>query len=64
MIEDCYFENTQGDLIDFAFGSQMGYVNLRGFFKNEKTQKVLRYAEIIDTVRSMLKDSLEWFNFK
>ena len=56
MIEDCFYENTQGDLIDFAFGAQVGYVNIRGFFRNEKTQKVLRYSEIIDTVRTMIKE--------
>lgn len=59
MIEDCQFENTQGDLMDFAFGSQVGYVNLRGFFKNEKTQKVLRYAEIMESVREMMKRNAE-----
>ena len=56
MIEDCFYENTQGDLVDFAFGAQVGYVNIRGFQKNEKTQKVLRYSEILDTVKTMIRE--------
>ena len=40
MLEDSYFETLNTDLVDMAFGGTIGYLNLKGFFKIEKTTKV------------------------
>lgn len=53
MIEDCFFEAAQGgcELVDLTVGTSIGYLNLRGFFRSERTQKVARFAEIIDELK-------------
>lgn len=54
MIEDCFFEPQSGgtELIDFAVGSQVGWVNLRGFYRPERTAKVARLSEIVEELKS------------
>jgi hypothetical protein len=56
MIEDCFYESTNSEVVDFAFGACIGYLNIRGIFRNEKTLKVARFAEIIDDMKTMIKD--------
>lgn len=53
MIEDNYFETTNSEVIDFSFGACIGYMNIRGFYKNEKTAKVQRFSEIIDSIKQI-----------
>ena len=57
MIEDSYYENTNSDIVDFAFGGVVGYLNIRGFFKNEKTAKALRFSEILDTIKQIQRQA-------
>ena len=59
MIEDCFYENTTSDVVDLAFGGSLGYLNIRGYFRNEKTQKVMRFTEIIDTIKQIYKKENE-----
>jgi len=40
MIEDNFYESTNSEVVDFAFGACVGYLNIRGFYRNEKTAKV------------------------
>ena len=53
MIEDCFFEPQNGgsELVDLAVGASVGYLNLRGFFRPERTAKVIRFAEIIEELK-------------
>ena len=53
MIEDNYFESTNSEVVDFSFGACVGYLNIRGFFKNEKTAKVQRFSEIIESIKAI-----------
>ena len=59
IVEDCYYESIAGgvELIDFAVGASVGWVNLRGFMRPERTQKVARLQEIIEEVRSAAANS-------
>ena len=59
MIEDCYYENTNSEIVDFGVGSSIGYINIKGFCRNEKTQKIARFNEIIDEMRN-LKTEENW----
>ena len=53
MIEDCLYEpQSGGDLIDFAVGASINWVNLRGFYRPERTAKVARFAEIIEELKA------------
>jgi enolase len=53
IIEDCYYESITGgvELVDFAVGSSVNWINLRGFMRPERTQKVARLQEILEEVR-------------
>jgi hypothetical protein len=53
MIEDNYYESTNSEVVDLAFGSCAGYLNIRGFYRNEKTAKVQRFSEIIDSIKAI-----------
>ncbi len=59
MYEDCFFEPTNGgqEIVDFSIGSSLGYLNLRGFFRPEKTNKVSRFAEILEDLKSQEKNT-------
>ena len=59
MIEDYYFENTNSEIVDMAFGGCLGFLNIRGFFRNEKTAKVLRLSEILDSIKLLYKKENE-----
>ena len=59
MLEDSYFETLNPDLVDLAFGGSLGYLNIKGFFKNEKTSKVQRFSEIIDSIKQLIKKDAE-----
>jgi hypothetical protein len=57
MIEDCIYE-PQGmgsgtELIDFSVGCSgaIGWINLKGFYRPERTAKVARFAEIIEELK-------------
>ena len=52
MIEDCFFEPAaSSEIVDLAVGASIGYLNLRGFYRAERSQKVTRLAEINEEVR-------------
>jgi len=53
IIEDCYYESITGgvELVYFAVGSSVNWINLRGFMRPERTQKVARLQEILEEVR-------------
>jgi hypothetical protein len=52
MIEDCLYEpQAGGELIDLAVGGSVNWVNLRGFYRPERTAKVARYAEILEELK-------------
>lgn len=53
IIEDCYYESISGgvELVDFAVGASVNWINLRGFMRPERTQKVARLQEILEEVR-------------
>ena len=51
--DDCFFESSQSEIVDLAFGIGLGYLNIKGIYKTEKLSKVIRFAEIIDTMRNM-----------
>jgi hypothetical protein len=38
--------------VDFAVGAGVGYINMRGFYRQERTLKVARMAEIAEEIRS------------
>jgi hypothetical protein len=59
MLEDCYFETLNNDMVDLAFGGCLGYLNIKGFYKNEKTSKVMRFSEILDSIKQMAKKENE-----
>ena len=42
IMEDCYFDSAATDVVDFAVGAggSIGYLNLRGFYRQERTAKV------------------------
>lgn len=50
MLEDCFYEPTNGgqEIVDLSVGASLGYLNLRGFFRPERSNKVSRFAEILD----------------
>jgi hypothetical protein len=41
-------------VVDLAFGINAAYLNIRGFFRGEKTAKVVRFNEILDQLRKRL----------
>ena len=53
IIDDCYYEAISGgvELVDFAVGASVNWINLRGFMRPERTQKVARFQEILEEVR-------------
>lgn len=53
MIEDSFYEPQTGgtELVDFAVGAAVNFVNLRGFYRPERTAKVARWAEIVEELR-------------
>jgi hypothetical protein len=53
MIEDCYYEPMNGgpEIIDFVFGASIAWLNLRGFYRGERTNKVARFAEIVEELK-------------
>lgn len=51
VIDDFTYESRQSDIIDFAFATQCDYVNLKGIFRPERTAKVERFQEIMETIR-------------
>lgn len=55
MIEDCFYESTNSDVVDFAVGTNIGYLNIKGFFRIEKTSKVQRFSEIINELKEQMK---------
>ena len=55
MIEDCFYETTNSDVVDFAVGTGIGYLNIKGFYRIEKTSKVQRLSEIISELKEQLK---------
>ena len=57
MIEDCYYENTQTEIVDLSVGSTIGYLNIKGILRAEKVSKVARLGEIIDSIRHESNDS-------
>lgn len=52
VIDDCSFESKQADIIDLAFATQCSYVNLKGICRPERTVKVERFQEIMESIRS------------
>ena len=54
IIEDSFFDSTSSDIVDFAMGAggSIGYLNLRGFYRQERTAKVQRMVEIIEEVKA------------
>jgi enolase len=38
--------------VDFAVGASVAYINLRGFLRPERSQKVARLAEINEEIRA------------
>ena len=54
IMEDCYFDSAATDVVDFAVGAggSIGYLNLRGFYRQERTAKVQRIVEIVEEVKS------------
>ena len=51
MIEDNFYETCNSEVVDLSVGAQVGYLNIRGFFRNEKTSKLLRLSEIIEGIK-------------
>ena len=53
-MEDCYYDSTSTDVVDFAVGagSSVGYFNLRGFYRQERTAKVQRMVEIVEDIKA------------
>ena len=53
IIEDCYYDSSNVDIVDFAVGAGgcIGYLNVRGFYRQERSAKVQRMSEIIDEIR-------------
>ena len=54
IVEDCFFDSTSTDIVDFAFGAggSIGYLNLRGFYRQERTAKVQRMVEIVEEIKA------------
>jgi len=55
MIEDCFYENSNSEIVDFAVGVGAGYINIKGIFRIEKTSKVARMSEIAEDIRILKK---------
>ncbi len=54
ILEDGFQDSLSStDLVDFSVGAggSVGYLNLRGFYRAERTNKVQRMAEIIDEIK-------------
>lgn len=53
ILEDCFYESQSStDYVDFAVGAGVGYLNLRGFYRQERTLKVARLAEIAEEIKA------------
>jgi hypothetical protein len=51
VIEDNTYESLKPDLVDFAFGAGVvSYLNITGLNKPEKSTKVARFGEILQTI--------------
>eukprot|EP00347_Sterkiella_histriomuscorum_P018418 403345584 len=55
IIEDNSYETCNSEVIDISFGAQVAYTNIRGFFRNEKSAKVQRFSEILDSIKQIQK---------
>jgi hypothetical protein len=50
-IEDNQFDSLRSELVDFAFGAGVvGYLNLTGFGKPEKSAKAARFGHILELI--------------
>jgi len=55
ILEDGFYEASNAtDFVDFAVGGSIGYLNLRGFYRQERTSKVQRMVEIVDEIKANL----------
>jgi len=53
-IEDNQYDSLRAELVDFAFGAGVvGYLNLSGFGKAEKSVKAARFAHILELISQM-----------
>jgi len=52
VFEDYTFESNQTQMIDWAFATGCAYINLKGFNRPERSSKVDRFQEILETIRS------------
>jgi len=50
IINDNKFDNNSGNIVDLAVGLGCEYLNIKGFFKQEKLFKVIRFAEIVEAL--------------
>lgn len=52
VFEDYNFESNQTQVMDWAFATGCAYINLKGFNRPERSSKVDRFQEILETIRS------------
>lgn len=50
IIDDNKFESCQNGIIDLGFGLGCEFINIQGINKTEKLAKVIRFAEIIESL--------------
>jgi enolase len=53
IIDDNKYESAQTGIVDLAFGLGCEFINIQGIYKIEKLAKVIRFAEIIDSLTQM-----------
>ena len=54
--EDYTFESSQTEVVDWAFATLVSHLNLKGMAKPERSAKVDRYQEILETLRREVAD--------
>ena len=53
-VEDNQYDSLRSELVDFAFGAGVvGYLNLSGFGRPEKSVKAARFAQILELISQM-----------
>ncbi len=54
IFDDCYYESTTAELVDWAMGSGIEYLNVKGVLRSEKQAKANRAGEVLDELRGLI----------
>ena len=57
VFEDYTYDSNQTQIVDWGFATSCAYLNLKGFNRPERSAKVDRFQEILETIRAQAPDN-------